>query len=338
MMKSQPNLISILLPVRNAGPYLIDCLDSISQQTESNWELIAINDHSTDNSFQILQQFDSKDHRIKALQNVGKGIIPALRLALSEASGTLITRMDADDIMPHNKLKTLKDQLLKKGSGHLSTGAVQYFSAQQLGKGYQQYETWLNNNLASGKAYQAIYKECVIPSPCWMVYKSDLIDCGAFDSNRYPEDYDLCFRFYKQQLQPIYSDQILHHWRDHSDRSSRTDPNYSDNRFLELKVHHFLTIDHQPDRPLIIWGAGKKGKKTAALLQAAQIPFHWITNNTKKIGLQIANVLLEPEENLSQYEHPQILICVANPTEQKEISNVLASCGLEIQKHFFFFC
>ena len=51
------NLISILLPVRNAGKYLSACLESIQNQTETNWELIAIDDNSTDSSFEILSLF-----------------------------------------------------------------------------------------------------------------------------------------------------------------------------------------------------------------------------------------------------------------------------------------
>ena len=54
------NLISILLPVRNAESFLSACLESIQNQTETNWELIAIDDHSTDRSFEILNSFSKE--------------------------------------------------------------------------------------------------------------------------------------------------------------------------------------------------------------------------------------------------------------------------------------
>ena len=338
MIKSPPKLVSILMPVKNAGTYLIDCLDSISRQSESAWELIAIDDHSTDNSFQILQQFTQSDSRIQVFKNEGAGIIPALRLALKKASGTLITRMDADDIMPPKKLEILKQQLLITGPGHLSCGLVKYFSDTPLGEGYQRYALWLNQLFLSDNSYPAIYQECVIPSPCWMVFREDLLRCGAFEPDRYPEDYDLCFRFYQQGLKIIASKEILHLWRDHPSRSSRNDPNYADNRFLELKIHYFLQLDHQPSRPLLIWGAGRKGKRLAALLAQKNIPFHWITNNPKKIGHIIFGTKLEAQEALSQYPNPQLLICIAAPDQQKDIQDFLFQNSLKPQQHYFFFC
>jgi len=53
---------------------------------------------------------------------------------------------------------------------------------------------------AKGNNFQEIYKECVIPSPCWMIYRTDMDKCQAFLPNRYPEDYDLCFRFYENGM------------------------------------------------------------------------------------------------------------------------------------------
>jgi len=92
------------MPVKNTATFLKTCLNSILQQTELYWELIAIDDHSTDTTWQILQDFAKKDKRIKVLQNNGKGIIDALRLAYKNSQGQLITRMDSDDIMRPEKL------------------------------------------------------------------------------------------------------------------------------------------------------------------------------------------------------------------------------------------
>ena len=95
------------MPVYNAQDFLIETIDSILNQSNSNWELLAVDDFSTDNSFQILQSFERKDSRIKAFKNAEKGIIPALQLAYIQSNGVLISRMDADDLMPIDKLKYL---------------------------------------------------------------------------------------------------------------------------------------------------------------------------------------------------------------------------------------
>ena len=123
------NLISILLPVRNAARFLTACIHSIENQSEKNWELIAIDDHSTDESLEILNSFMKKNpNQIHVFKNEGKGIIPALKLAYENSQGEFITRMDADDLMEKTKLETLKSLLEKNGRGFVATGLVKYFS------------------------------------------------------------------------------------------------------------------------------------------------------------------------------------------------------------------
>ena len=99
--------ISILMPVKNAESFLTECLDSIISQSYENWELIAVDDGSSDDSLQILKNYEQSDQRITAYRNDGVGIIDALRLAYNYSQGGMITRMDADDIMTSDKLEVL---------------------------------------------------------------------------------------------------------------------------------------------------------------------------------------------------------------------------------------
>ena len=100
----QAPLVSILTPFKNTASFLPECIESIKNQTYTNWELLIIDDGSNDSSFEIVQDYKNNDQRIKLFKNTGKGIIAALQLALKKANGALITRMDSDDIMPPNKL------------------------------------------------------------------------------------------------------------------------------------------------------------------------------------------------------------------------------------------
>jgi len=328
-------LISIVMPVKNTALYLKECLNSIINQTETNWELLAVNDHSTDGTFEILEQFAQQDKRIQIFNNNGSGIIDALRLAYSKSKGHYITRMDADDVMPKNKLTALKSLLLKNGNGFVATGLIKYFADYPIGNGYQKYQDWLNSLTTNGTNFSEIYKECVIPSPCWMVSRQDFEKCDAFRPNRYPEDYDLAFRFYKNNLKVIPCNQILHHWRDYDHRTSRTDDNYANNTFLDIKLHYFLSLDYQEEKTIVLWGAGKKGKYIAKQLTKQNIPFQWVCNNPKKIGKHIYNTVLASEETITNLTNLQVIITVANPTEQADIKVKL----LEINtKNYYFFC
>lgn len=332
------SLISILLPVKNAEPYLADCLNSIINQSEKHWELLAVEDHSTDQSFAILKAFGQKDPRINVFRNDGQGIIPALRKAYSESRGQLITRMDADDLMEINKLAALKTLLLQNGPGYIGTALVSYFSEYQLGKGYLNYQNWLNDLSRQENNFIDIYKECVIPSPCWMVFRKDLDNSAAFHPDTYPEDYDLCFRFYKNGLTIKTAQQVLHQWRDYPERTSRNDPNYADVHFFELKIQYFLDLDYNSERPLLLWGAGRKGKELAQLLIKKNIPFQWITDNSKKIDKDIYGVKLLSTSYLQQTRNPQIIIAVAAPDALVTIHQQLEKHHLKKAKDFFLFC
>lgn len=326
------------MPVKNTAKFLPECLDSIINQSFESWELIAVNDHSTDESLEIIKKYAATDSRINILNNSDFGIIPALKLAFDYSNGDFITRMDSDDICKENKLEVLVNSLNLNSKGHIAIGQVEYFSENELGEGYKKYANWLNELTAKGENLNEIYKECVIPSPCWMVHKSDLEKCGAFSNDIYPEDYDLCFRMLQANLKCIPSNKIIHLWRDHSSRSSRTDDNYADNHFMELKVKYFLKLHKDSKKETLIWGAGKKGKKVAELLKQHQVTFRWVCNNENKIGKEISGVILEHESNLNEIDEVQVIVCVANQEEQQEIKHKLHILGLENMKTYFFFC
>lgn len=334
----QQPLISILIPFKNTKGFLSACLNSIINQSYANWELLIVDDHSTDKSYDLVYNYAKNDTRITLIKNKGVGIISSLKLAYLHAKGDYITRMDSDDIMPKTKLETLLIALLKHGKKHVATGLVHYFSAEGISDGYRKYEYWLNNLTKNGSNYSEIYKECVIPSPCWMLHREDLDAINAFNPTRYPEDYDLTFRFYEANYTVIPCDKILHQWRDYGTRASRTDSNYAENSFIDIKLHYFLKLDYNTSRPLVIWGAGKKGKTIAKKLIALNINFKWVCDNPKKIGKHIYNQEMKAFTHLETLEKPQSIISVANVKEQTEIKNYFKSQNMLSMIDYFFFC
>ena len=334
----QNGLVSILIPFKNTEIYLSDCLDSIINQSYGHWEVLIVDDHSTDSSYQLVAQYALKDKRIKLLKNNGTGIIDALRLAFANSQGEFITRMDSDDIMHPDKLNILASNLTTFGKKHVAVGLVKYFSKEGIQEGYKSYENWLNRLTRTGDNYTEIYKECVIPSPCWMVHRDDLMACGAFDHDRYPEDYDLTFRFYKHQFKCIPCDTVLHFWRDYSTRTSRTHVHYAQNHFTSLKIHFFLEIDYNKTKTLTIWGAGTKGKIIAKTLVEKNIPFEWICDNPNKIGRAIYGKTLKAFNELKHIKNPQSIVTVANKKAQKEIRSFLSELNLKPVEDYVFFC
>ncbi len=95
-------LISIIVPVYNVDNYLRDCLDSILGQTYTNIEIICINDGSTDNSLEILNEYKDKDSRITVISQMNGGLSAARNAGLEVAKGKWVTFVDSDDCI-HNK-------------------------------------------------------------------------------------------------------------------------------------------------------------------------------------------------------------------------------------------
>ena len=99
--------VSVIIPVYNVENYLEECLDSIINQTLKDIEIICINDGSTDNSLEILNDYASKDSRIKVLTQENKGLSATRNHGLKLAEGEYIYFMDSDDILELTALEEL---------------------------------------------------------------------------------------------------------------------------------------------------------------------------------------------------------------------------------------
>lgn len=105
-------LISIIVPVYNSEQYLDNCITSILDQTYSNIELIIIDDGSTDQSYQICNNYSSQDNRIVLLKQSHKGASAARNLGITTANGTWLTFVDSDDQITNNFIEDFtKNQL-----------------------------------------------------------------------------------------------------------------------------------------------------------------------------------------------------------------------------------
>lgn len=118
--------ISVVLPVYNAEKYITDAIDSILNQTVTNFELIIINDGSTDASLTILQSYQSMDARIRLFSRENRGLVTTLNEGIDLAKGEWLARMDADDIaMPQRFERQL--QHLKQTEADICGTWVTFF-------------------------------------------------------------------------------------------------------------------------------------------------------------------------------------------------------------------
>ena len=115
-MKHKP-LITVYMPVFNAAKFLHQSINSILNQTFSDFEFIIVDDASTDNSWKIIKSYSKKDNRIIPIKNkINLGVSLTSNIAISQAKGKFLARMDADDISFTDRLQKQLDFLQQNHS------------------------------------------------------------------------------------------------------------------------------------------------------------------------------------------------------------------------------
>lgn len=330
--------VSILIPAKNEALFIEECLLSIQNQSHQNWEVILVDDHSTDATVSIVKRIVGQDSRFRYVSNEGQGIIAALQTAYALSEGNFITRMDADDRMRPNKIEALLSGLLEYGKGHVAVGGVHYFAESILKSGFKNYQKWLNEHTKKGTNFSDIFKECAIPSPCWMLCREDLDRINTFNETTYPEDYDLAFRMYSKGYKLIPTDEILHEWRDYELRTSRVSENYKEYTFTALKWHYFNLLHRNLNKKIVIMGTGYRGKRIAEHLLELDVDFKWVSNNKEKIGKHIYDQMIFDLSVDLKWENLQCLCAIANRTGKKFIEQFFLEQGGDVEKDLFHFC
>ena len=211
---SQP-AISVLLPVYNGSRFLQKAVDSILAQSFEDFELIAVDDGSTDNSVSILEAYN--DPRIVLLKHpVNRGIVQTLNTGLARCTGKYIARMDADDIALPERFSRQVAHFEK----YPDTGVVDTVqdcideSDMRTGK--------VNSNVVDAEdIYATLPKSNCLGHPSVMV-RGDLLRAYGYRNVAY-EDYDLWLRIASAGIKIVKLKSRLLLFREHSSSITGTD-------------------------------------------------------------------------------------------------------------------
>lgn len=283
------------MPFKNSAQWISQAIDSVQNQTYQNWTLYAIDDHSEDESAQIVASASHLDPRVILLHSDGFGIIQALKTGFSRVKEPMTTRLDSDDLMPPDRLMKMYKTLQDRGPGHLITGKVEYFShlEKPVSPGYMNYAKWLNQRVDYNDFYTWRFRECVVASPAWMMHSDDLRKCGGFEGLQYPEDYHLVLRWLYQGIQFEGIPSLVLHWREHPMRTSRNHSGFTQKAFFDLKMK-FL-IDKEVSKDCHVFVATSKTPKarwTIAALKERHISFSTIDKTQLQSLPRASNSLL----------------------------------------------
>ena len=228
--------VSVLLPVRDAAPWLAASLASLTRQTVRDHEVIAIDDGSTDGSGEILERAARRDPRLVVRHTEPRGLPAALNLALSLARAPWIARHDADDLSHRDRLACQLARVAQDPRVDVLGTALRLFPAHATGIGMRRWVAWHNALLD----HDSMRRELLIDSPLAhgtaFIRRSTLEHAGGWQERGWAEDLDLWVRLYDSGARFAKSERVLYGWRQHPGSSTRTDERYSHARFLALKL------------------------------------------------------------------------------------------------------
>lgn len=259
--------VSVLLPVRDAGSFLVDCIASLDRQTFAGLEVVAVDDGSADGSGERLEAWARRDARVRVMRRPPRGIVAALNAGLAECRAPLVARMDADDVAHPRRLELQVELLGRCPEIGVASCLVRHFPWRRVAGGFRRYETWLNSLVEPAEILRERFVESPVAHPSIMARRGYLDAVGGYRERGWPEDYDLVLRLLQRGVAFAKVPLPLHFWRERGDRLSRRDPRYGRDRFLACKAHHLAEGPLAGQARVVVWGAGSTGRRLVRFLE-----------------------------------------------------------------------
>lgn len=334
-MESTTPLVSVLLPVRDGAAHLEEALASMAAQTLGDFELIAVDDGSIDETPDILRRWADRDPRIRPVHQPARGIVPALERARFEARGKYIARMDADDVAEPHRLEAQLDLMRRRPELSGCSCLVRYFPDARVRDGARRYEAWINSLVEPDEIERGIFVECPLAHPTFFLRAAALTSVDGYRAFDGPEDYDLVLRMWSKGHRFAKVPEVLLRWREDEDRLSRTSPRYTPEAFLATKVRHLTSTLLCDGRSVVIWGSGPVGKTMARALAAAGTEVEaFVDLDPRKIGQEIHGAPVVDTEGGLSIDGPLHLAAVGQEGARDRITALLESAGKRAMEDF----
>jgi glycosyltransferase involved in cell wall biosynthesis len=277
--------ISILRPVRNEERFLAAALDSLYRQTLTSWELVCIDDGSTDDSPKILAAAAERDERIRLLTPSGRGLVAALNDGLAACRSPLVARMDGDDISHPRRLELQAARMAADPDLDLLACGFRHFPRNMVRMGMLDYETWQNALDTHEAIMDDLFVESPFVHPSVMFRKSVVEAVGGYRDQGWAEDYDLWLRLAAAGARFARLPDVLFFWRERPDRATRTMAEYSAEAFRACKAAHLRNGFLKGVDEVILAGAGLEGRAWSQVLAREKIRVAcWVDVDPRKKG------------------------------------------------------
>ncbi|MCG6189626.1 glycosyltransferase family 2 protein [Maribellus maritimus] len=262
--------ISVVLPFFNAENTLKRAIESILNQRYLDFELLLVDNLSTDGSIQIARKFASEDKRIRLLKESKPGVANAMNCGLQNSRGSVVARMDADDVSSPNRLEKQLQFLRENPDIGLVGSTVRYFPHNKNTVGFKRFVRWVNSFCSPVQIELNRFVEIPVVNPTIMFRREIFEKYGGCIHGDFPEDYEMQLRYLETGIKMAKIEEPLLEWHDYTTRLTRTDERYSTDAFFKVKARYFKkwSEKNNPFHPVIwVWGAGRKTRQRAKLLE-----------------------------------------------------------------------
>ncbi len=326
------------MPCFNCEATVGKALDSLLAQTCTDFEVIAVDDGSTDNTAGVLAGYARRDSRIKTLSIAHGGVVVAANAAIEMAEGRYIARMDADDVSLPERLAAQSQILDEQADIGLVGCRILFGGCRETCAGYAHYVDWTNTLLSPEAISLNRFVEFPVPNPSIM-YRRDCMEAyGPYHEGDFPEDYEMCLRWLEAGVRMAKVDAELLVWNDPPTRLSRNHPRYAVDAFYRTKTDYLARWleKNNPHHPAVhILGAGRTTRKRADLLLSHGVRFaayHDI--DPRKIGHVVNGIKVLDRNSLPSPTEAFCLPYVGSRGARQEITEFLEERGYRLGRDY----
>lgn len=194
-MKDNLPLVSVIVPVFNAEEYLCQCVESVLAQSYTRWELLLIDDGSTDGSAKICNKFAARDVRVKVSRQKNKGVSAARNKGLDISRGEFVMFLDADDFLHYRAIEMLMSVVINREMDVVMaefkefskvSRNIYYMYTDSFKTRFRYYS--VSPEIAVRKI---LYQRILVPSPCAKLFRRNLFRTLRFREGIRYEDLDI---------------------------------------------------------------------------------------------------------------------------------------------------
>lgn len=364
-MKTDEEMISIIVPIYNAMPYFKECLKSICNQTYKNIEIVLVDDGSTDESGKYCDEIALLDNRIKVYHGVNKGLVLARQFGIEKSSGDYFIFVDSDDIVDCNlveklvtEIKNVRPSIILFGLVEES-GSTRVYKNNYFAEGYYDKCSIENEVLPEMITGDKFFSFHILPNfVCKCVKKEWYNACyKKVSANvRYGEDADLTYQIIPQAASLSIINIYPYHYIKHQESmvSGYVEEaeilsleNDIRNTFLQIGIYDlledqllryfsFVRMVKQPETVLdvevlkkysiALYGAGSSGQSMKRMLVTNIVL--WVDKNYLEYQKRKLDIKQLEELGSTNYKYDVILIAITNEAVCQDIIKKLRENGI----------